>query len=61
VKRPLNSYDWPDAGGADALEETLRTTTPDERLAWLDDMLDLAYVSGALDRARALEEAERAT
>jgi hypothetical protein len=61
VERPLNSYDWPDAGDADALEETLRTTTPDERLAWLDDMLDLAYVSGALDRARALEEAERAT
>jgi hypothetical protein len=61
VQRPLNSYDWPDADDADALEETVRTTTAAERLAWLDEMLDLAYVSGALARARALEEAERAT
>jgi len=61
VERPLNSYDWPDADDAGALEDTLRTTTPAERLEWLDDMLDLAYVSGALDRARELEEAERAT
>ena len=60
MERPLNSYDWPDADDAAALEETLLTTTADERLTWLDEMLDLAYVSGALDRARALEAAERA-
>lgn len=47
---------WPDA--RDDLAEVLRTTTPSQRLEWLDDLLDLAYEAGALDKARQLEELE---
>jgi hypothetical protein len=41
------------------LAEVLRTTTPAQRLDWLEEMLDLALASGALAKARALEEEDR--
>jgi hypothetical protein len=40
-----------------SLSEILRTTTLDQRLDWLEEMLDLALASGGLAKARALEEA----
>jgi hypothetical protein len=50
---------WPDA--RNDLERVVRTTTPSQRLAWLEEILDLAYAAGALDKARRLEARERAT
>ena len=47
---------WPDV--RDRVVEIARTTTPSQRLAWLEEMLDLAYGAGALDKARRLEQAE---
>jgi hypothetical protein len=46
-----------DSAAAEQLFETLRTTTPAQRLDWLEEMLDLALASGGLAKARALEEA----
>lgn len=43
----------PDA--RDDLERVVATTTPKQRLEWLDEMLDLAHAAGALDKARQLE------
>jgi hypothetical protein len=43
---------WPDA--RDDLAHVLATTTPSQRLEWLEDILDLAYEAGALDNARRL-------
>jgi hypothetical protein len=48
---------WPDA--RDEVVEIAATTTPAQRLEWLDEMLDLAYASGGLDKARAIDQAER--
>lgn len=48
---------WPDA--RDEVVEVAAMTTPAQRLEWLDEMLDLAYASGGLDKARALDQAER--
>jgi len=54
----VNDAPWPDA--RDDLERIVRTTTPSQRLAWLEEMLDLAHAAGALDKARRLEAEERA-
>jgi hypothetical protein len=43
----------PDA--RDDLAHVLATTTPSQRLEWLEDILDLAYEAGALDKARRLD------
>lgn len=48
---------WPDA--RDDLAEVLRTTTPAQRLQWVEEMLDLAHASGALEKARRIEQEER--
>jgi hypothetical protein len=42
----------------DRLEEVVRNTTPLQRLEWLEEMIDLAYQSGGLSRARAAEQHE---
>ncbi len=57
MSNPKNDYHWPDA--RDELAEIVANTTPSQRLEWLDEMLDLAYASGALERARVLEDSER--
>ncbi|HEX9984374.1 MAG TPA: hypothetical protein VGF69_13990 [Thermoanaerobaculia bacterium] len=36
----------------------MRHTTPLQRLEWLEEMIDLAYQSGGLTRARAAEQRE---
>ena len=36
----------------------MATTTPDERLAWLEDVLRLALGSGALERVRQQRQRE---
>ena len=54
MEKPLGEYHWPDA--RDELAEIVATTTPSQRLDWLEEVLDLAYASGALARARELEE-----
>jgi hypothetical protein len=51
VSNAINSR-WPDA--RDDLAHVLATTTPSQRLEWLEDILDLAYEAGALDKARRL-------
>lgn len=48
---------WPDS--RDDLAVVLKTTTPAERLAWLEEMLDLAHAAGALEKARRLDRQER--
>lgn len=48
---------WPDA--RDDLAHVLATTTPAQRLEWLDDLLDLAHAAGALEKARRLEKLQR--
>jgi len=40
---------WPDA--RDDLARVVATTTPLQRLEWLEQMIDLAYESGALQKA----------
>lgn len=45
--------DWPDA--RDDLARVVATTTPSQRLAWLEEILDIARAAGALDKARELE------
>ena len=59
MAKDLNSYDWPDPTSVEALATTLRETTASERLQWLDDMLELAYLSGAIEKSRRLHDAER--
>jgi len=49
---------WPDA--RDDLARVVATTTPLQRLEWLEQMIDLAYESGALQKAVELERRERA-
>ena len=44
---------WPDA--RDDLARVVATTTPLQRLEWLEQMIDLAYEAGALEKARELE------
>jgi hypothetical protein len=48
---------WPDA--RDDLAAVVATTTPEQRLEWLEQMLDLAHAAGALEKARRLENAQR--
>lgn len=43
----------------DDLLEVIATTTPLQRLEWLEEMLDLAYETGALARAWQLEDERR--
>ncbi|HEX7152753.1 MAG TPA: hypothetical protein VF618_14780 [Thermoanaerobaculia bacterium] len=43
----------------DRLEEVVRNTTPTQRLEWLEEMIELAYESGGLARARELDQRER--
>ena len=45
--------DWPDA--RDDLKRVLATTTPSQRLEWLEEILDLAHAAGALNKARRLD------
>ena len=47
---------WPDA--RDDLARVVATTTPSQRLEWLEDILDIAHRAGALDKARRLEQDE---
>ena len=56
MEKPLSEYRWPDA--RDELAEIVTRTTPSERLAWVEEMLDIAYAAGALQRALQLETAE---
>ncbi len=51
--------DAPRPDARDDLERVLAATTPSQRLAWLDEMLDLAHAAGALDKARRLDAEER--
>lgn len=44
---------WPDA--RDDLARVVSTTTPSQRLEWLEEMLDLAHTAGAMEKARQLE------
>ncbi|MCC5867238.1 MAG: hypothetical protein JJU27_01890 [Gammaproteobacteria bacterium] len=39
------------------LRDTLLRSTPEERVRWLSEMLDVAEASGALARIRAAEDA----
>ena len=48
---------WPDS--RDGVVDIARATTPSERLVWLEEMLDLAYRSGALEKARQIDRAEQ--
>lgn len=48
---------WPDA--RDDLARVVATTTPLQRLEWLEQMIDLAYEAGALGKARELERITR--
>lgn len=48
---------WPDARYDVAA--VVRTTTPSQRLEWLEEILDLAYESGGLEKARRLQRLER--
>ena len=48
---------WPDA--REDLTGIVRTTTPAQRLEWLEEMLDLAHGSGGLAKARKLDREER--
>lgn len=48
---------WPDS--RDDLLEVVASTTPLQRLEWLEEMLDLALETGALAKAWALEDERR--
>lgn len=50
---------WPDA--RDDLALVVATTTPLQRLEWLEQMIDLAYETGALQKALGLERLERSS
>ncbi len=56
VDKPLKEYSWPDS--RDELAEVVARTTPSQRLEWLEEILDLAFASGGLQKARQLESIE---
>lgn len=52
---------WPDAsyGGAERqLRRAVARATPQRRMAWLEEALELAQASGALTRVRRMRQAE---